>query len=196
MYLREHVPSFCIQCLIFSLQCGTRDSFQSHTFGFTCENKGKKLPNPISLSFPGDTAVAESFNSRKWENGSLASCIYTQPANCSQPLQLQGSACKAPQGSEHRKGTQWLLRLIPACLQSKFQCTKIHCWLLDLRTSHGLQEPVGTEMHRGSGNNCRDELVPKAAFAAADATRGSTTDARKATVLITGLPDWLKGTGW
>lgn len=37
---------------------------------------------------------------------------------------------------------------------------------------------------------------PSAALAAADATRGSTTDARKATVLITGFSDWLKGTGW
>lgn len=33
-------------------------------------------------------------------------------------------------------------------------------------------------------------------FAAAEATRGSTTEAKKATVLITGLPDWLKGMGW
>lgn len=37
---------------------------------------------------------------------------------------------------------------------------------------------------------------PNAALAADDATRGSTTDARKATVLMTGLSDWLKGTGW
>lgn len=37
---------------------------------------------------------------------------------------------------------------------------------------------------------------PSAAFAADDATRGSTTDARKATVLMTGFSDWLKGTGW
>lgn len=39
-------------------------------------------------------------------------------------------------------------------------------------------------------------LSPSAALAAADATRGSTTEARKATVLITGFSDWLKGTGW
>lgn len=39
-------------------------------------------------------------------------------------------------------------------------------------------------------------VSPSAAFAADDATRGSTTDARKATVLMTGLSDWLKGTGW
>lgn len=37
---------------------------------------------------------------------------------------------------------------------------------------------------------------PKAALAAADATLGSTTEARKATVLMTGFPDWLKGIGW
>lgn len=37
---------------------------------------------------------------------------------------------------------------------------------------------------------------PNAALAADDATRGSTTDARKATVLMTGFSDWLKGTGW
>lgn len=39
-------------------------------------------------------------------------------------------------------------------------------------------------------------LLPSAALAADDATRGSTTDARKATVLMTGFSDWLKGTGW
>ena len=39
-------------------------------------------------------------------------------------------------------------------------------------------------------------LSPSAALAADDATRGSTTDARKATVLMTGFSDWLKGTGW
>lgn len=38
--------------------------------------------------------------------------------------------------------------------------------------------------------------LPRADFAAAEATRGSTTEAKKATVLITGLPDWLKGMGW
>lgn len=38
--------------------------------------------------------------------------------------------------------------------------------------------------------------TPRAALAAAAATLGSTTDARKATVLMTGFPDWLKGTGW
>ena len=31
--------------------------------------------------------------------------------------------------------------------------------------------------------------IPRAALAAAEATRGSTTEARKATVLMTGLPD-------
>lgn len=40
------------------------------------------------------------------------------------------------------------------------------------------------------------ENSSRADFAAAEATRGSTTEARKATVLITGLPDWLKGMGW
>lgn len=39
-------------------------------------------------------------------------------------------------------------------------------------------------------------LLPRAALAADDATRGSTTEARKATVLMTGFSDWLKGTGW
>lgn len=40
------------------------------------------------------------------------------------------------------------------------------------------------------------QFSPKAALAAADATLGSTTEARKATVLMTGFPDWLKGMGW
>ena len=38
--------------------------------------------------------------------------------------------------------------------------------------------------------------TPSADRAAAAATRGSTTDARKATVDMTGLPCWLKGVGW
>jgi hypothetical protein len=38
-------------------------------------------------------------------------------------------------------------------------------------------------------------MSPSAAFAAADATLGSTTLAKNATVDITGLPDWLNGTG-
>jgi hypothetical protein len=37
--------------------------------------------------------------------------------------------------------------------------------------------------------------LPRAALAAALATLGSTTDAKKATVDITGLPCWLNGTG-
>lgn len=40
------------------------------------------------------------------------------------------------------------------------------------------------------------QVSPKAALAAAEATLGSTTEARKATVLMTGFPDWLKGMGW
>lgn len=44
--------------------------------------------------------------------------------------------------------------------------------------------------------NSPSVLSPSAALAADDATRGSTTDARKATVLMTGFSDWLKGTGW
>ncbi|TNN56665.1 hypothetical protein EYF80_033092 [Liparis tanakae] len=40
------------------------------------------------------------------------------------------------------------------------------------------------------------QYPPRAARAAADATLGSTTEARKATVLMTGFPDWLKGMGW
>lgn len=39
-------------------------------------------------------------------------------------------------------------------------------------------------------------LSPRADLAAAEATRGSTTEARKATVLMTGFPAWLKGIGW
>lgn len=39
------------------------------------------------------------------------------------------------------------------------------------------------------------EHLRRAALAAAAATRGSTTDAKKATVDIMGLPDWLNGTG-
>lgn len=35
-----------------------------------------------------------------------------------------------------------------------------------------------------------------AAFVAFEAMRGSTTDARKATVLMTGLPVLLNGIGW
>ncbi len=38
--------------------------------------------------------------------------------------------------------------------------------------------------------------VPSAALAAAPATRGSTTDARKATVDMIGLPLLLNGMGW
>lgn len=38
--------------------------------------------------------------------------------------------------------------------------------------------------------------IPKADTAAAFATSGSTTDARKATVDMMGLLVWLKGTGW
>lgn len=40
------------------------------------------------------------------------------------------------------------------------------------------------------------DFSPRADLAAAEATRGSTTEARNATVLITGFPAWLKGTGW
>lgn len=40
------------------------------------------------------------------------------------------------------------------------------------------------------------QAVPNAAFAAFDATRGSTTDARNATVDIIGLPAWLNAIGW
>lgn len=119
--------------------------------------------------------------------------LHTANQQQSEPLQPQGSACKAPLGTEQGRETQWLVGLL---LKPSFSASKTHCWLLDLRTPHHLKEPLGTEMHRASGNNCWGELIPKAAFAAADATRGSTTDARKATVLITGLPDWLKGTGW
>ena len=36
----------------------------------------------------------------------------------------------------------------------------------------------------------------RAALAAAAATLGSTTEARKATVDMTGLPCWLNGIGW
>ena len=39
------------------------------------------------------------------------------------------------------------------------------------------------------------DYLRRAALAAAAATRGSTTDARNATVDIIGLPDWLNGTG-
>lgn len=39
------------------------------------------------------------------------------------------------------------------------------------------------------------ELLRNAALAAAAATRGSTTDAKNATVDMMGLPDWLNGTG-
>ena len=38
--------------------------------------------------------------------------------------------------------------------------------------------------------------LPRAAFAAALATLGSTTEAKNATVDITGFPCWLNGTGW
>jgi len=38
--------------------------------------------------------------------------------------------------------------------------------------------------------------LPRAALAAELATRGSTVDARNATVDMTGLPDWENGRGW
>ena len=38
--------------------------------------------------------------------------------------------------------------------------------------------------------------IPNAALAAALATLGSTTDARKATVDMMGFPLWENGTGW
>lgn len=41
----------------------------------------------------------------------------------------------------------------------------------------------------------RIHFSPRADLAAAEATRGSTTEARKATVLMTGFPAWLKGIG-
>lgn len=46
------------------------------------------------------------------------------------------------------------------------------------------------------GNIKWSYFSPRADLAAAEATRGSTTEARKATVLMTGFPAWLKGTGW
>ena len=45
-------------------------------------------------------------------------------------------------------------------------------------------------------SGCVRAYTPSAALAAAEATRGSTTEARKATVDMTGFPCRLKGTGW
>ena len=42
----------------------------------------------------------------------------------------------------------------------------------------------------------RVDNLPSAAFAAEPATRGSTTDARKAMVDMIGLPDCENGIGW
>ena len=44
--------------------------------------------------------------------------------------------------------------------------------------------------------NCEKKGLPRAALEAALATRGSTTDAKNATVDMIGLPLWLKGMGW
>ena len=42
----------------------------------------------------------------------------------------------------------------------------------------------------------KKQHLPIAALAAALATLGSTAEARNATVLIRGFPDWLNGMGW